>query len=99
MKFNIKKFKDRIKEERKIKGLRQDEFAKEISIARASASYYENQNNSSLPNAATLYKMANFFNVSADYLLGLTDAKKPAVWINEKESLIKRIAFELSDLR
>jgi len=68
--FNVNQFKQRLKAEREEKKLKQEEFAKLIGIARASASYYENQNNSSLPNAEILYNMADTLKVSTDFLLG-----------------------------
>lgn len=74
--FDTKIFKERLRNSREAAGLKQDEFAKKVEIARASASYYENQGNKALPNAEVLYKMAEVLNVSFDYLLGKSECKK-----------------------
>jgi len=77
--FNVNQFKQRLKAEREEQKLKQEDFAKLTGIARASASYYENKNNASLPNAEILFNMANILNVSTDYLLGITDKKTPDI--------------------
>lgn len=48
----------------------QEELAKLLGISRSAVSSYENGTRS--PNNELLVKMANIFNVSTDYLLGLT---------------------------
>lgn len=59
----------------RLKGLRgsrtQEEVAKILGLSRARYSHYEN--NRVEPDTALLNKMADFFNVSIDYLLGRTD--------------------------
>jgi len=74
--FDTKIFKERLRSSREAAGLKQDEFAEKVGIARASASYYENQGNKALPNAEVLYNMAEVLNVSFDYLLGKSECKK-----------------------
>ncbi|KSU89836.1 XRE family transcriptional regulator [Priestia veravalensis] len=49
----------------------QEDVAKAISVSRARYSHYENGR--SEPDTQTLEKLADFFNVSTDYLLGRTD--------------------------
>lgn len=61
----------KIKVLRKSLGLTQNELAENIGIARATLSGYENQ--ISQPDIETLKKIAIFFSVSTDYLLGLED--------------------------
>lgn len=46
----------------------QEETAKALGIKRSAYSHFENNRNN--PDNETLVKMANYFNVSTDYLLG-----------------------------
>lgn len=55
----------------------QDTVAKEIGISRASLSYYETGDRK--PDINTLYALAQYYNVSSDYLLGLTDVASPNI--------------------
>lgn len=50
------------------------ELTKEIHIGKNQIKYWENNN--CIPDGATLLKIANFFDVSVDYLLGKTDKKE-----------------------
>lgn len=52
-------------------GLRQKDVAEKIGVCTASYGFYENWINK--PDPETLVKLANLYNVSVDYLLGLTD--------------------------
>lgn len=61
---------ERIKQLRKELGLTQEELAKQLSIAPSTIGMYET--NKREPNNELTIKIANFFNVSADYLLGLS---------------------------
>ena len=60
-------FKDKIKFLRKHQELSQAQVAKEINILQSAYSHYEQ--GISEPNFETLKKLANFFDVSIDYLL------------------------------
>lgn len=72
-----KQFGDRLKELRIEKGLTQEELAKRFSTGKSSISNYEK--NSRLPDAITIGKYAEFFNVSVDYILGRSDIRIPQV--------------------
>lgn len=61
----------RIKELREEKGLTQAQLAKAIGLTRIVISYYEN--GYSEPSVGTIEKLCNYFEVSADYLLGFKD--------------------------
>lgn len=59
----------RIKEMRG--GIPQEQCAKELGISRGALSFYENGERK--PDADVLFRMSKKFNVSVDYLLGLSD--------------------------
>lgn len=52
----------------------QEDVSKQIGLSRARYSHYEN--NRVEPDTAILKKLSEFYNVSTDFLLGLTDQKK-----------------------
>lgn len=55
--------------------LSQREVAKRLNISQPAYAVYETKGNT--PNGNTLIKIATEFNVSTDYLLGLTDDPRP----------------------
>lgn len=61
-------FGERLKELRKNKGLTQEDLAKTFYLNKSSISRYEN--NTQIPENELLQKIADFFNVSLDFLLG-----------------------------
>ena len=63
----------RIKELRKQVGEKQEELGKMIFSSQTAISHYENGRIK--PNVDTIAAIAKHYNVSADYLLGLTDKK------------------------
>lgn len=66
---------NRLKQLRKAKGYTQIRVQMETGIEQALLSKYENGER--IPPTETLLKLADFYNVSTDYLLGRTD--KPDV--------------------
>ncbi|MBR8660726.1 helix-turn-helix domain-containing protein [Brevibacillus sp. NL20B1] len=62
---------DRLKEQRTLRKIRQEDVATKIGIARTTYAMYEQ--NKREPDNETLQKLADFFGVSVDYLLGRTD--------------------------
>lgn len=62
---------DRLKSLRKSKRLTQKQLAEKINVTHVSISGYESRNRS--PDTDTLQRLADFFEVSTDYLLGRTD--------------------------
>jgi len=63
-------FSDRVKTLRKEKKMTQRQMAEALGITERSYQRYEAENN---PNNETLIKLADFFDVSTDYLLGRSD--------------------------
>jgi len=68
-------FSDRVKELRKAKGMTQRQMADALGITERSYQRYEAENN---PNHDTLIKLADFFEVSLDYLTGRIDYTQDA---------------------
>lgn len=86
----------RLKELRTEAGLTQKEIAEQIDVGQNSYSNWENGNRK--PTAEITSKLANFFNVSADYLLGKTDLKKSdEIDLSDFELLYRKTSTSLSD--
>ena len=64
-------FSERLKELRMEKGISMTELAKEIGVSAIAVSRWER--GLQIPNVDYAVTIAKFFNVSADYLLGLVD--------------------------
>lgn len=62
---------NRIRELRKAKGLTMKELGKELGLAESTVSLYERDLHE--PDLDTIRKLAAFFSVTMDYLLGHTD--------------------------
>ncbi|MEK8212506.1 helix-turn-helix domain-containing protein [Paenibacillus sp. FSL L8-0463] len=69
-------FNDRLKELRNERSLTQEQLANKLDIPSATIRRLEVSN--SIPRRDRLVLLANFFNVSTDYLLGETDDKTPS---------------------
>lgn len=79
---------NRIKELRTERGITQADLAKILKISDRAVGYYENGDRE--PDYSTLLKIADYFDVSIDYLLGASDIKKP----NESKNTDKEfVAF------
>lgn len=63
------KIEKRIKELREEAGLNQTQLAAQIGVSRKAVEFWEKGINE--PKATYIYRLAVFFDVSADYLLGL----------------------------
>ncbi len=66
---------------RREKGLIQNELAKFLSVTRPILSNWET--GKTLPDAGSLIKLAEYFDVSTDYLLGLSDVRKVSYRIED----------------
>lgn len=67
----MNKFAERLKVLRLERNLKQKDVAKGLGVSQAAVARWEA--NLQIPNIDILYKVALFFDVSADFLLGLTD--------------------------
>lgn len=70
------KFGERLRALREEKNISQEAFGKLFNLSQSTIAYYES--NKKDPSRATLIKMAEYFGVSLDYLLGRTDIQEPA---------------------
>lgn len=66
-------FANRFKKLREERGLSQSDLAKELNISRGSVSFYENGSRS--PDIKVLADICNYFHVTSDYMIGLSDNK------------------------
>ena len=87
---------EQIRELRNIRGISQIQLANKLGVTKQSVSNWENDN--ILPSIEMLVKIANFFEVSTDYLLGL-DKKRTLDVQNLTEIQISHIQLIVDDLR
>lgn len=87
---------ERIRELRGSRGISQIQLAGKLGVTKQSVSNWENDN--ILPSIEMLVKIANFFEVSTDYLLGL-DNKRTLDVENLTEIQISHIQLIVDDLR
>ncbi|MBC3889465.1 helix-turn-helix domain-containing protein [Acetobacterium paludosum] len=71
----------RLKSLRKNLDKTQEEVAAELGVTRGAYSHFENDRNE--PDSETLRKLADYFHVSTDYLLGRTDDPIPVRDVNQ----------------
>jgi len=88
---------DKIKELRKLRGLTQAELAKVIGVTTSAVSSYEILERQ--PSYDILIKIATFFNVSTDYLLGRSEKDVVDITaLNEKQrNIIRETITEFLD--
>lgn len=67
----MKAFAERLLELRSERGISQAKLAKELGVSFSVVCYWETDR--SEPTAVNIVKIADYFNVSADYLLGRTE--------------------------
>lgn len=86
-------FKDRLVKLRKELGLTQEDFAQKIGYTRTAISAWEIGRNE--PSNADTVKIADFFGVSTDYLLGKSDIRNPE---QQDDPLgLAKIGFNMKD--
>lgn len=94
-------FADRVKYLRQSRELNQVQFAQKMGVTKQSVSNWENDN--IMPSVEMLAKIADFFNVTADYLLGREDCHYSGVQCLDVTGLtpaqIEHIRQIVDDLR
>lgn len=85
---------ERLQELRKDKGLSQADFAKILGVSHYTVSSYEC--NRSDPDDKAKIKIAELFNVSIDYLVGLID--EPVSYIRNKNEITAPKNFDAEDI-
>lgn len=88
-------FQDVFKELRLEKGKSQDAMAKDLDVSPALISKWEN--NVSTPGPEMLEYIADYFNVSVDYLIGRSKYKNLEAGNNELDNILFSKAKDLSD--
>lgn len=86
-------FKDRLSKLRKELGLTQEDLAKKIGYTRTAISAWEIGRNE--PSYSDIVKIADFFNVSLDYLLGKSDIRNSKTEISDIYMHLAKEAQEL----
>lgn len=66
---------NRLRELREEKGLTQEELGKRLNLTKANISKYESEKLE--PNIETITYLANFFETTADYILGRSNVRQP----------------------
>jgi len=69
--FEPKVFAERLRDLRIEKGVGQNKLAADLGLSNSSISYWENAKQE--PTASAIVKLATFFDVPTDYLLGISD--------------------------
>lgn len=85
-------FSKRLKELRKKTGYTQKEMAQELNITQASYSNWER--NKKKPTQEKLTVIADFFNVSTDYLLGQTDIPNSTLEADIDTAIDNSVAYD-----
>jgi len=88
-------FGDKLKALRTEKKLTQQQLAEKLGLVKGSISAYEK--NAKYPSVSILIKLCTLFNVSADYLLGLSDNIEfnMSSLTDEQMQIIMRLIIEL----
>lgn len=91
---------NRIKELRKKAGIKQIDLCKQLDIAQGTLSGWEN--NKYEPDLTSIAKMAEIFDVSVDYLLGVSDIQGGKNTINitpkDEKDIQKELEIMMADL-
>lgn len=83
---------------RKEKGLSQAQLAKLLNMGQSTIAMYEKDRRR--PDAETLRRLAEFFQISVDYLLGLTDFReRPAYTLNPEAQELFSLLLREPDLK
>ena len=87
---------ERLKSLRKNKRVNQENLAKAINVQKSAISHYETGKND--PNDMVKIKLAKYFNISLDYLIGVIDEPVPHYNSNAFVKLPDNISLEEKNL-
>lgn len=90
-------FAARLKNLRKKSGISQKDLANKINVTYATLSSYENGSGGKVPSLEVIIKIAHYFNVSIEYLLGLDKQEKFEIY-STKEAAYKSLIIALTNL-
>jgi transcriptional regulator with XRE-family HTH domain len=85
----------RLRELRKENKYTQEEMAKKLGVTTSAYGFYEQGR--IVPDTLKILELANMFNVTTDYLLGLSEDKKPIEDITERQKKAIRMTDQLTD--
>ncbi|MFA4884497.1 MAG: helix-turn-helix transcriptional regulator [Desulfotomaculaceae bacterium] len=85
----------RLTELRKEKGLSQIELAQRLNMGQSTIAMYERDKR--CPDNKTLERLAGFFNVSVDYLLGLTNTRERLKLNQSMQAMLSKFSTVLED--
>ena len=85
----------RLRELREENNFTQQEIASKIGLTKGAYGCYER--GVSVPDALTLLQLSKIFDVTTDYLLGLSEDKKPIEDITERQKKAIRLTDQLTD--
>ncbi|WP_342404249.1 helix-turn-helix transcriptional regulator [Brevibacillus sp. FSL K6-2834] len=85
-------FKDRLKDLRAKKGITQEVLALDLGIPESTVRRYESSDENT-PRRERLEKIADYFGVSVDYLLGRTDDPSPSEKYDRPRTEIENLFF------
>lgn len=85
---------NRLKFLREEKGLFQSDIAKILGVSVAAVGFYENEKRDMSPD--TIIKLAEYFGVSTDYLLGKSDKRNPEKTQDDPLGLAK-VGFSMNE--
>lgn len=89
-------FSERLKELRKKSNLTQKDMADYFGTSQPSYQAWESGKRN--PNSESLDKIASFFNVSTDYLLGKSETKRPEeINLSDFEILFRKTSTKMND--
>ena len=90
-----KRLAKRLRELREENEYTQKDIADKIGLTKSAYGYYER--GKSVPDAQTLVQLSKIFDVTTDYLLGLSEDKKPIEDITERQKKAIRLTDQLTD--
>ncbi|MGB9662829.1 MAG: helix-turn-helix domain-containing protein [Moorellaceae bacterium] len=91
MEIDLEKFAARLRELRKQAGLTQEELGERLGFKPTTVSSWELAYR--VPELVSVYRLAEFFGVSIDYLLGRTDDPRPVIGTNLENRIHEGLVF------